>query len=104
MGDWRSGAVSEVSCNKLSALYDRTDPKDFVDIYFIDREMIPFEKLIEEARKKHVGLDNYWLAVSLAKIEDLSILPKMLRPVTLDELRSFFKEKAKWLMRQGHNI
>ena len=90
--------VQDISCNKLSALYDRTDPKNFVDIYFIDKEIIPFEKIVQEAKKKQVGLDNYWLAVSLSKIEDFGVLPKIRRPVTLDELKSFFKEKSKWLM------
>lgn len=92
--------VLDISCNKLSALYDRGDPKDFVDIYFIDREVIPFEKLVEEARKKHIGLDNYWLAVSLARVEELSILPRLLKPVTIEELKGFFREKARWLMRR----
>jgi len=92
--------VLDISCNKLSALYDRGDPKDFVDIYFIDREVIPFERLVEEAKKKHIGLDNYWLAISLAKVEDLSILPRMLKPITFDELKNFFREKAEWLMRR----
>ena len=90
--------VLDISCNKLSALYDRSDPKDFVDIFFIDREIISFERLVEEAKKKHIGLDNYWLAISLAKVEDLSILPRMLKPITPDELKSFFLKKAKWLM------
>ena len=92
--------VLDISCNKLSALYDRGDPKDFVDIYFIDREVIPFERLVEEAKKKHIGLDNYWLAISLAKVEDLSILPRMLKPITFDELKIFFREQAEWLMRK----
>ena len=92
--------VLDISCNKLSALYDRGDPKDFVDIYFLDREIIPFEKLVDEARRKHGGLDNYWLAVSLAKIEDFRVLPKMLKPVALEELKGFFREKAKWLMKK----
>lgn len=90
----------DISCNKLSALYDRSDPKDFVDIYFIDREVMSFERLVGEAKKKHVGLDNYWLAISIAKAEDLTILPRMLKPVKLDELKSFFRDKVQWLMRR----
>lgn len=90
----------DISCNKLSALYDRGDPKDFVDAYFIDREVIPFEKLVEEARKKYIGLDNYWLAVSLARVEDFSVLPRLLKPVTIEELKSFFRQKAQWLMKK----
>lgn len=88
----------DISCNKLSALFDRGDPKDFVDIYFINREIIAFEKLVERAKKKHVGMDNYWLAISLARVEDIVVLPKMVKPVTIDELKSFFSEKVKWLM------
>ncbi len=90
----------DISCNKLSALYDRGDPEDFVDAYFIDREVIPFEKLVEEARKKHIVLDNYWLAVSLARVEDFSVLPRLLKPVTIEELKSFFRQKAQWLMKK----
>ena len=90
--------VLDISCNKLSALFDRADPKDFVDIYYIDSAIIPFEELVEKAKKKHIGMDNYWLAISLAKVEDIALLPKMLKPITIDELKHFFCEKAKWLM------
>ena len=90
--------VLDISCNKLSALFDRADPKDFVDIYYIDNEIIPFEELVEKAKKKHIGMDNYWLAISLAKVEDIAVLPKMLKQITIDELKYFFSEKAKWLM------
>jgi predicted nucleotidyltransferase component of viral defense system len=92
--------VLDISCNKLSALYDRGEPKDFVDVYFIDREVIPFEKLVEEAKKKHVGLESYSLAVALAKVEEIRLLPRMLKPVTIDELKRFFQDKARWLMKR----
>jgi len=90
----------DISCNKLSALFDRSEPKDFVDIYFIDKEIIQFDILLEKAKKKHIGLDNYWLAVSLAKVRDFSIFPRMLKSLTIDELKNFFVEKAQLLMKQ----
>ncbi len=34
---------TDIACNKLSALFDRVEPKDFVDVYFVAREMIPFD-------------------------------------------------------------
>jgi len=92
--------VLDISCNKLSALFDRGDPKDFVDIYYIDNEITPFEELVEKAKNKHIGMDNYWLAISLAKVEDIAVLPKMLKSITIDELKYFFSEKAKWLMQR----
>jgi len=30
-----------IACGKMSALYDRAEPKDFVDVYFIAKEIIP---------------------------------------------------------------
>jgi len=92
--------VTDISCNKLSALYDRSELKDFVDIYFIDKEIIPFEELVEKAKEKHIGLDDYWLAVSLSKIENLNILPRMIKLITINELRDFFEKKLQWLMKK----
>lgn len=60
------------------------------------------ENVTNKAKKKHIGLDNYWLAVSLSKAENISILPRMLKPITIGELRQFFEEKAQWLMKEGN--
>jgi hypothetical protein len=88
----------DIACNKLSALFDRNDIKDFVDIYFIDKEIIPFEKLLSEAKGKHIGLDNYWLTTALAKIENYHLLPRMIKPLSGEDLKEFFRQKALWLM------
>ena len=89
----------DISCNKLSALFDRSALKDFVDVFFIDREMFRFAEVLENARKKHVGMDDYWLAVSLLKIQDLDSLPRMVKPVQVEELREFFLHQARLLMK-----
>lgn len=88
----------DISCNKFSALFDRHDMKDFVDIYFIDKEKMKFEEVHSHAKKKHVGLDDYWLSQSLRYINDLTILPRMIKPVTLKELQDFYNTKIKTLM------
>jgi hypothetical protein len=53
----------------------------------------------ERSKKIQSGLsvcmDNYWLAISMAKVEDIAVLPKIFKPITTDELKSFFSEKAK---------
>ncbi len=80
----------DIVCNKLSALFDRHEPKDFVDIYFIDKELYPFPEVLKNARRKHVGMDNFWLAQSLRRVETVSILPRMIKELRLDEMRHFF--------------
>ncbi len=88
----------DIACNKLSALFDRAEPKDFVDIYFICQDVLPFDELVEKTRQKHLGLDDYWLAVALQRVEQVEILPRMIKPVTREELKEFFLEQAKRLM------
>jgi hypothetical protein len=69
-----------------------------VDVYFIVREFLPFEQLVALARQKHVGMDDYWLAMALAQVEQVSVLPRMVKPLSLDELKAFFLARAKELM------
>lgn len=88
----------DIACNKLSALFDRAEPKDFVDIYFICQDVLAFDELVEKTRQKHLGMDDYWLAVALQRVEQVEILPRMIKPVTLEELKGFFLEQAKRLM------
>lgn len=94
-----SDSSLDISCNKLSALFDRSASKDFVDIFFIDRELFPFSEILQHAKRKPVGIDNYWLAVALIKVQDLDPLPRMLKPVDLEELKNFFLNQARLLMK-----
>lgn len=88
----------DISCNKFSALFDRHDMKDFVDVYFIDKEKMKFEEIYSHAKKKHLGLDDYWLSQALRYINDLTILPRMIKQITLKELQVFFNSKITSLM------
>lgn len=92
--------VIDMSCNKLSALLTRSDPKDFVDIYFIDNEIIKFEKLVPLAIKKHTALDKYILSQAMHNVKEIEFLPKMIKAVEIEELKEFFLKKAKLLMKQ----
>lgn len=97
LGIWVDNPL-DISCNKLSALFDRADAKDFVDIYFIDKELYKFEKILEKAREKHVGIDDYWLTQALTRIKGITKLPRMIKEITIEELRIFFEGKIKNLM------
>ena len=78
----------------MSALYDRAEPKDFVDVYFLANEYKPFDEMIKLAKKKHVGFDEYWLAVALEQTAKIDVLPAMVKPLSLEELKAFYEEKA----------
>lgn len=79
----------------LSALYERSEPKDFTDLYFIHKNLFPFETLWEKAKQKYSSLDTYGLAIALTRIRDIQKLPRMIEPLTIDELREFFLKKSR---------
>lgn len=95
---WHVENKVDLACNKLSALFDRANAKDFVDIYFIHKIYFPFDELVEKGKQKHIGLDNYWLAQACSRVREEKKLPKMILPVTHEELVTFFEQKARELM------
>jgi predicted nucleotidyltransferase component of viral defense system len=90
----------DIACNKFSALFDRAATKDFVDIYLINKVLFSFDEIYENAKKKHVGLDDYWLAISLQKVNLVEELPRMVVSLTIEELKEFFNDKVKNLMKK----
>lgn len=88
----------DIASNKLSALFGRAAEKDFVDIFFINKELKPFDELLPLARQKHVGMDDYWLAISLQRVRYVKLLPRMIKPLTLIDLQTYFLALADGLM------
>src|SRR3989344_3112820 len=92
--------VLDICCNKLSALFDRAEAKDFVDVYFILREKYAWNTLFENAQKKHVGLEPHLIAKAFLRVQDLDFLPRLVKPLDMKTMQSFFRELARRLMDQ----
>lgn len=91
--------LEDIAANKMMALMDRIEAKDFVDLYFIMTEGgIPFEKLRAlVAEKFHYTVESVTWGSEFAKARWLDKLPRMLKPVTLEELKTFFAARAREL-------
>lgn len=88
-------SLFDIAINKLITIIQRTDVKDFVDFYFLEPKFGVWD-LIEGVRIKfHQKLEPYLLASDFLKVEDFEFLPRMVKPLTLEELKSFFRELAK---------
>lgn len=90
--------LTDMASNKLAALFGRTEPKDFVDVYFICQELMPFSRLYEQANQKHVGMTHYWLAIAMRNVTKVQFLPRMIKPLQLTTLQDFFLVLADQLM------
>lgn len=81
-------SLADLRANKLTCLLSRSEPRDLVDLLFLDRAGFPPERDLSNALKKDAGIDPGVLAW-LLKDFPVKPLPVMLVPLTSAELLVF---------------
>lgn len=93
----KADSLIDIAVNKLLTISQRTEVKDFVDLYFLLEKFTVWD-LIEGVRVKfRMRLEPFIIASDFLKVEDFDYLPKMIIPLDLKELKLFFRQKAKGL-------
>lgn len=91
-------SLRDIATNKLLTISQRTDVKDFIDLYFLMQSKYSVWDLIYGVEAKFkMEQDTIILGEYFLKVEDFSFLPKMIKPLSLPVLKSFFRERAKKL-------
>lgn len=101
LGSLRVDGLRDILANKLSAIVDRAEAKDFVDVYFlIKRAGLSLEQGIEDTKRKF-GWPALELLLQSAflKAERLTAWPEVEPPIDVEELRRAFRAWAKGLIR-----
>lgn len=95
-------AVEDIAAMKLSALAGRGARKDFVDLYFICREIMSLRELVRcfEEKFKGVPYERYHVLKSLTYFDDAEteIMPDLTRPASWEEIKRFFRSEAPRLL------
>lgn len=94
-------SLVDIAVNKLLTITQRTTIKDFVDLYFLLQEFSFWDLFQGVKIKFKVKLEPFVLASDLLKIEDFDTMPKMIKPLDLEDLKSFYRNLAKELGRRG---
>ena len=90
-------SLRDIGANKLMAALERFDPKDFVDLYYL-LQSNTLENIRKGAETKFgVKIGGIFLGGELTKVRRIGALPKMLKPLTTDELKEFFSQQIKKL-------
>lgn len=89
-------SLRDIAINKLSTVNQRSSVKDFVDLYYLLQKFTIWD-LIEGVKIKFRMELDYWLLVSDLgyTISQFESLPRMIKPLTLAELKLFYRELAK---------
>jgi hypothetical protein len=78
---------------KITCILSRSEPRDLVDLLFLERAGHPPESDLEGALQKDGGIDPGVLAWLLHQFP-VEPLPTMLSPLSVDELRRYRDELA----------
>lgn len=96
----RVDSLRDIAANKIITLIDRFDPKDFVDLFFILKQKTLDEARCDMEKKFNFTIEALTLGSEFAKAQRIEALPKMIKPLTKEELKIFFAELAKTLHKE----
>jgi hypothetical protein len=91
-------SLTDLRANKITCILSRSEPRDLVDLLFLDRAGHPPEEDLEGALKKDAGIDPAVLAWLLSSFP-VEPLPQMLQPMSREQLRQFRDALAERLRR-----
>lgn len=81
-------SLADLRASKLTCILSRSEPRDLVDLYFLDQAGFPPARDLEWALRKDSGIDPGVLAWLVAQFP-IHPLPLMLKPLTPGQLERF---------------
>lgn len=87
-------SLLDIATNKLLTINQRTEAKDFVDLYFLLKSFTLWDLIYGLEKKFGMQMDLILIGADFMKVENFEFMPKMIKPLTLPELKEFFKQRA----------
>ena len=92
-------SLENIGSNKILTLYNRLEPKDYLDFYMIvTKTEWTFEKLFELAKQKDTGLFEFYFANSLANVEKITLWPEIKIPFNKEGMILYYQNLTKNLL------
>jgi len=94
--------LKNIGSNKILAIYGRFKPKDYIDLYFLIKKAgFKFDRLFEMAKRKDLGLFEFYFANCLYPIDELEVLPRMKQVVSIKKLTEFYRALREKLLEKA---
>jgi len=92
-GAWVVDNLENITVNKITAIQGRLDVKDYVDLYLLLKDR-PAEEIfgwLAKARQKDASIDPFVWSRVIGDVDTFRVLPRMIVPVSLEELARFYR-------------
>lgn len=97
----RVDSFYDIAVNKFLTVNQRTEVKDFVDLYYIFENFNYWELKDGVIAKFNIEIEPYLMAADFMKVESFENLPKMRKDLDLKTLKGFFIQKAEKLGKEA---
>jgi len=87
-------SLFDIAVNKMVTVVQRASAKDFVDLYYL-LERFGYWDLAQGAKKKfNMEIDPLLFSGDLLEVDDVDVLPRMITPLTIPQLKEYFHTQA----------
>lgn len=95
-------SLLDIAVNKLFSIYQRTQARDYIDLYVIVKgKKYAIEDLIKKAKSKFDWyIDPLQLGAQFVKVKEAKDYPRMVLEINPDEVEKFFLEEAQKFKRE----
>lgn len=91
----------DIAINKLFAINQRSQVRDFVDLYFLLKHFTIWDLIYGVEVKFRKIVEPWLLASDVSIVETFDSLPRMIAPLTLPQFKEFYRDFAKKLAKQA---
>lgn len=88
-------SLLDIGSNKMVTINQRQSAKDYVDLYYLLQPFTVWDLLYGVEKKFRREIDVMLVASDLLGSRELEIMPKMIKPLTLGILKTYFSQKAR---------
>ena len=91
-------SLQDIAVNKMMAMIDRTEPKDFFDLYWLIKEHFSVKELIDGVKRKFgFHIDLLSIGSDFAKVKNMSFPIRKIKSVSDEEIIKFFEDQSRAL-------
>lgn len=93
-------SIRDIAANKIMAVFDRFEPKDYIDLAVLFKQFTLKNMIYDAHQKFGIRIEPISFGAKLMLVEKLPVMPKMLIPLTKNQVIKRITDEAEKLKNQ----